>query len=242
LFEQARTGIPQLCQNCHADVAVNAEGKPDVLNMSAAIHGWHANYIPYNDARACVLCHPASTKGATRCNRGMHSALELSCTECHGTMQEHALAVLKSQNDHPAAERLMKNLSTTTVADVDEVNPRSPWVNQPDCLTCHEDFEKPEAGYNAFNEWNTDFSELYRMRTDNVGIRCQACHGSTHALYPANNPFNKNRDNIQPVQYSGMPYPIGSNLSCEVCHTIKMKDAVHHENMEHMFRNAALVE
>jgi cytochrome bd-type quinol oxidase subunit 1/mono/diheme cytochrome c family protein len=241
LFKKAKDGKPQLCQSCHADVAVGAVGKSGVLNFSAAMHGWHANYMPYNDARACVLCHPASKKGNTRCNRGMHSALGLTCINCHGTMQEHAIALLKSQLDHPAAGRLMRHLATRITTEIDEVNPRSPWVNQPDCLTCHEDFEKPEAGYNAYNTWNEDFSELYRMRTDNVGIRCQACHGSTHALYPANNPFNKNRDNIQPVQYSGMSYPIGSNLSCKVCHTVEMQDAVHHENMERMFRNAALV-
>ena len=136
----------------------------------------------------------------------------------------------------------MVNLKPSQVASIEEINARLPWVKEPDCLTCHDGFEKPEQGYSAYNVWNDDFMELYRIRTDDIGIRCTACHGSTHALYPANNPYNRNRDNMQPMQYANQPTPIGSNLKCETCHTIKMEDTVHHDNMEHMFRNAALLE
>ncbi|MEJ2545673.1 MAG: multiheme c-type cytochrome [Calditrichaceae bacterium] len=177
LLDQAKQGNPKLCQSCHADPALAAEGDSTVVNFSAAMHGWHANYMPYNDARACV----------------------------------------------------------------DDINPRWPWIKEPDCLTCHEDFDQP-IGDSGYNVWNDEFEELYRIRTDNVGIRCEACHGSTHALYPAKNPFSKNRDNMQPMQYANQPTPIGSNLKCETCHTIKMEESVHHENMEHMFRNADLLE
>ena len=241
LYKMALDGKPQLCQSCHADPALNADGKPEVLNFSAAMHGWHANYMPYNDARACVLCHPASKKGNTRCARGFHTTLGLTCVNCHGTFQEHVLSLLRGEEQKLAAQRLMTHLQPTAVATVKDVNPRQPWIQEPDCLTCHEDFEKPAEGYNGFNVWNEEFEELYRIRADNVGIRCEACHGATHALYPAHNSYNKNRDNMQPIQYSGSPYPIGANLSCEVCHTVKMEDAVHHENMEHLFRNADLV-
>ena len=89
--------------------------------------------------------------------------------------------------------------------------------------------------------WNDDFSELYRQRTDNAGIRCEACHGATHALYPAHNRFSENRDNIQPMQYSKMPLPIGTNMDCQVCHKIEMEFPIHHENMLRMFRNTRLI-
>jgi hypothetical protein len=130
-------------------------------------------------------------------------------------------------------------LEPTKVSDKAEINPRLPWVKEPDCLTCHVDFEKPEDGNTAFNVWNDDFSELYRIRTDYAGVRCEACHSATHAEYPASNAFGRNRDNIQPIQYQGQPYPIGSNISCEVCHMQKMEDPVHHENMYRQFRNLA---
>ncbi|MBN2423515.1 MAG: c-type cytochrome [Calditrichaceae bacterium] len=237
LYKSAADGKPQLCQDCHEDPALNTEGKPDVLNFSAAMHGWHANYLPYDDARSCILCHPANPIGITRCNRGLHNSLRLVCTDCHGTMQEHSLSLLKGQVEKPASAALMANLTTTNVNSTDDVEPRTPWIKEPDCLTCHQDFEKPAENSNAFNIWNDEFEELYRIRTDNAEIRCPACHGSTHALYPAKNPYGKQRDNLQPIQYSGQPFPIGSNNTCEVCHKTKMQDAIHHENMEHAFRN-----
>lgn len=242
LYRQALNGKPQLCQNCHADPALGAEGKADVLNLSAAMHGWHANYMPYDDARACVLCHPASDRGNTRCNRGLHKILGMTCTDCHGSFSEHALSLLRYEEEKAAACRLMVHLKPTQVASVDSVKSRRPWINEPDCLTCHRDFGIPEPQSNAFNVWNDNFEELYRMRTENVGIRCPACHGATHALYPAHNPFMKNRDNMQPMQYSRQPTPIGSNQTCATCHTIAMEFSVHHENMEGMFRNMSLIQ
>jgi len=56
-------------------------------------------------------------------------------------------------------------------------------------------------------------------------IPCIACHSSTHAIYPAFNPYGTNRDNIQAMQYQGMPLPIGGEVKCEVCHKIKMNNA-----------------
>jgi hypothetical protein len=145
--------------------------------------------------------------------------------------------LLKGQEGKKSTARLLAGLSTTKAASKEEVKGRTPWLNEPDCLTCHADFEKPAPNATAYNVWNTDFAELYRNRADNAGIRCQSCHGTTHAEYPAKSPLGNNRDNIQPIQYSGSPYPMGSNISCEVCHTKKMEFPIHHENMYHKFRN-----
>ncbi|HIJ20278.1 MAG TPA: cytochrome C, partial [Deltaproteobacteria bacterium] len=62
-------------------------------------------------------------------------------------------------------------------------------------------------------------------------LRCIACHGSTHAIYPARNPFDTYRDVIQPMQYQKNPYAIGANRSCFVCHTEEVEESVHHPNM-----------
>ena len=128
------------------------------------------------------MCHPANQKGSTRCLRSIHATLGLQCTNCHGSMDEHALGLLRGQEEKRSAARLMKNLKTTQVASVEDVNPRTPWLNEPDCLTCHEEFEAPEANPSAFNVWNEEMSELFRMRTGDGDIRCEACHSSTHAL------------------------------------------------------------
>ena len=135
----------------------------------------------------------------------------------------------------------MAHLKPVHVDSVEDINPRLPWVQEPDCLTCHKEYGVPNRNENAFNRWNQNFSELYRMRTGEGGVRCEACHGSMHALYPAENPYLKKRDNIQPLQYGGLPFPLGSNLTCAVCHTTTMEDSIHHQNMEHVFRNAHLV-
>ena len=241
LYKEALAGEPKLCQSCHADPALGAPGDSTVLNFSAAMHGWHANYMPYEDARACVMCHPAAKGGNTQCSRGFHNTLGVTCTDCHGTMSEHGLALLKAEEQKEVAQRLMKNLVPSQVASAAEVNSRWPWLQEPDCLTCHVEFEAPIQPASAFNIWNTYPGDLYRMRHDWVDIRCEACHGATHALYPAHNPYDRHRDNMQPMQYGGLPLPLGSNGTCAVCHTQEMEDAVHHPNMEHPFRNAELL-
>ncbi|MBW2094580.1 MAG: cytochrome C [Deltaproteobacteria bacterium] len=238
LLKQARQGRPKLCQSCHADAVLGSPGKEGPLNFSAAMHGWHANYMPYDDARSCVLCHPAKRQGNTRCARGFHNTIGMTCVNCHGNMQEHGLALLKAEKTKSRSKRLMAHLRPVHVGSVEKINPRIPWVQEPDCLTCHQDFRAPKGSPNAFNHWNQEFSGLYRIRVGEGGIRCEACHGSPHALYPAQNPYMKNRDNMQPMQYAGFPYPIGSNRTCAVCHTVEMEDSIHHENMEHDFRNA----
>ena len=237
LLAQAKNGKPRLCQECHADPAVGAEGKPDVLNFSAAMHGWHANYMVFDGAAACAMCHPANLKGNTRCARGIHSKVNVTCIDCHGSLQEHALGLLRGEEEKPRAKMLMANLTSKQVESVDEVNPRTPWLKEPDCLNCHVDFEKPEPGASGYNQWTEGPEELYRIRTDNAGIRCPACHGATHAEYPASNAYSPLHDNIQPLQYTGHPYPIGANMKCETCHIIKMEDPIHHENMMRTMRN-----
>ena len=237
LYSSARKGQPKLCQSCHADPALKAEGNPELPNFSSAMHGWHANYMSGMKEDACALCHPAYRKGRTRCLRGVHSRLGVTCVNCHGMLEDHAISLLNGQKEKAGVMRLLKNVKPRMAENADDIQPRTPWLNEPDCLGCHEDFEKPSQNASSFNQWVSGPEELYRIRTDNVGIRCEACHGSPHALYPANNDYNKHRDNIQPLQYSGNPLPIGSNRSCQVCHMRRKSDPVHHENMMRAFRN-----
>ncbi len=237
LYELAAGGKPTLCQSCHADPALGANGQEGHNNFSAAVHGWHANYMYVQGGQACVMCHPASGKGNTRCNRGVHPQAGLNCINCHGTLSDHASGLLNAQKENPSSKRLLKNLQTT----IPEVNPRLPWIQEPDCLGCHRNFEAPKEGATSLNKWVAGFTDLYRIRTDNAGVRCEACHNSAHSEYPAINAFGKNWDNTQPMQYSGSPLPIGSNINCEVCHLKKMEFPVHHPNMVREFRNVALI-
>ncbi|MCL7487168.1 MAG: cytochrome ubiquinol oxidase subunit I [Desulfobulbaceae bacterium] len=235
----ADNNMPVLCNCCHADSSQDAPGNKEQLNLSAAIHGFHANFLGERGAMYCVMCHPADSGGATRSFRGIHRGLGLNCTYCHGEIEDHAISLLKAEHEQgkERAAVLLGNIRPANFESVDAVVPRRPWVNQPDCLDCHEGFQAPEVD-TTFNRWTAGEEDLYRNRTDESGrLRCAACHGSPHAVYPAMNPYSPYRDVLQPMQYQGQFYPIGSNMNCKVCHTIDMEYEMHHPNMLREFRN-----
>ena len=232
LLKLGGKGQPRLCKSCHPDDALKAKGNPELLNLSAAMHGWHANYLTDRGTEACFKCHPSSPDGATKFFRG-HHAKNFDCTSCHGTLEDHALSLLKAEHTagKKGAARLMKHLKPRSVETLEKMNPRIPWINQPDCQNCHVDYERPDPGnVTAFNRWTKDLKELYRFRHDDTGsLMCEACHNSPHANYPATNKYGRDRDNIQPLQYQKNRKTIGAN-NCKLCHTIDMDSEVHHEN------------
>jgi cytochrome bd-type quinol oxidase subunit 1 len=244
LLEDAKEGHPRLCQSCHADPMLKAPGRPGVLNFSAAMHGLHANFLSGMDQEACNMCHPTGPEGKTSCYRGRHSEIGVGCTECHGTMEDHALSLLANQADIPAAARLARGLEPVNVMTKEEIKPRMPWLMEPDCRSCHTNFNIFEDGFDgtAFNRWVPGYEALYRNRTDNHGVMCAACHGSTHAIYGAYNKYGLHRDNQQPLQYQGMAGTIGTHGQCMVCHTQVMESNGHHRNMVNRELPALLVE
>lgn len=236
LLLQANNGKPVLCQSCHPDPLLNAAGKPELLNLPAAIHGFHVNYLAERPgAEACHSCHPTGPDSYTYCARGVHaSQVGITCVNCHGTLEDHALTLLRAEQDagKQKAAKLMRHVRPRLVAAVEDISPRTPWNDQPDCLGCHEDFARPESrDAQAFNKWVRGPAGLYRLRSDDAGIMCQACHGSTHAEYPATNLFNPVLDSIQPMQYQGNTMPIGAKGNCAVCHTEDMYDEFHHPDI-----------
>lgn len=52
---------------------------------------------------------------------------------------------------------------------------------------------------------------LYRFSTGHGGLKCEACHGSTHAEFPASH----TNDNIQSLQRQGH---VGTLVECTSCH------------------------
>jgi cytochrome bd-type quinol oxidase subunit 1 len=228
---------PVRCRDCHA--GAEAAGDPARLNLSAAMHGFHANYLRGRGAEACALCHPSAADGATRGQRDIHASVGLDCGSCHGTVEDHAVGLLK-QEQEDGKERagvLMAHLWPQSVESIEEVQPRRPWVNQPDCLHCHADFQPPETDA-TFNLWTAGADDLFRARTDDSGrLFCAACHASAHALHPAVNPYGSHLDALQPLQYQTNRLPLGANRNCALCHTVAMEDEMHHPNMLRDFRN-----
>lgn len=226
LLRRAGSGKPESCRGCHAETSANGSR----LNLSAAVHGLHAHYISERDARACNLCHPNDPAGPTRFFRGVHALAGLSCVDCHGALSDHALSLLAAEKGKSRASRMAERLVPVRAKSASGISPRRPHVDMPDCLACHEEFGKPKKGASAFNRWAGE-DERYGARADNIGIRCGACHGAMHALYPARNPYRARRDVIQPLQYIKAPYAIAAERRCAVCHREGKRDEAHHENM-----------
>ncbi|MEW6595359.1 MAG: cytochrome ubiquinol oxidase subunit I [Thermodesulfobacteriota bacterium] len=238
LLRQAGEGKPLRCQLCHPDPR-DGKGNPKGLSLSAAMHGFHAPILKGRGADACFFCHQdGAPHGATRFYRGIHNELGLDCTACHGVMEDHALSLLmaEQQAGKTAAARRLALLKPVGVDQPAQIKPRQAWISQPDCLGCHVDFQPPGSS-TAFNQWTAGEADLFRRRTDNMGIPCAACHNSAHAVYPATNPYDAERDNIIPRQYQGNPYPLGANKNCALCHTREMKEEMHHPNSLTNFRN-----
>ncbi|MEZ4999938.1 MAG: cytochrome ubiquinol oxidase subunit I [Bacteroidales bacterium] len=243
LLADAEAGKPTLCQSCHADPALGAAGKPEVLNFSSAMHGFHANYLSGMNEDACNMCHPSRAEGNTTCFRGRHADF-LDCTTCHGKIEDHALALLKGEASKEASPRLSASLEPVYVATREEITGRTPWLMEPDCKGCHTNFNIQVDGWDgtAFNNWAPGYSALYRNRTDDMGMMCIACHGSTHAVYGAVNKFDRMRDNIPPIQYQGLAGTIGTHNSCFVCHRKNMNQDGHHRNQVNRQFEAPLVD
>lgn len=210
------------CASCHDDSMQGAEDNDDKLNLSAAIHGVHAVHLAGREAEdSCMKCHPATTL------RGQHEMLGFVCTDCHGTMEDHAASLLKGEKETgiASADKLLALLNPPTI-NKEAIAPRQPWINQPDCLTCHVDFAPPEAD-SAFNQWTEGKAALFAARNDDMeAVSCGGCHGSPHAVYPATE-----RDNVLPLQYMDEAQAMGANSNCVVCHGEEMEDPIHHNGM-----------
>ncbi|HEX7503136.1 MAG TPA: cytochrome c3 family protein [Acidobacteriota bacterium] len=121
---------------------------------------------------ACYDCHPGAT---TKCSRSVaHTAADGNCSACHGKMSDVAGSVAAGK--------------------------RTPWLQEPTCVTCHPGIPEIDSG-----------ASLYRNAFGHHGVSCAACHGSPHAQVPS----SQAADNYQPIQYQGKARPIGD---CRVCH------------------------
>lgn len=222
LAAQAEAGKPQRCQSCHADQAQPPAGGEKILNLSTALHGWHANYLSNRGAEACGLCHPVNPQGASHLFRSTHLSRGLDCTRCHGTLEDHALGLLKAEHaaGKPRAAGLMKNLKTRLAPSLQTLAPRQPWLSKPDCNACHDLASKPTPKRLGVNAWT---KKLYHTRRDDMNaVACPACHNVAHAEYPAA------AGNEQPLQYQRNPRPLGADGNCKACHTEEMSDFSHH--------------
>ncbi len=200
-------GQPILCADCHSSNALQTKGAKGVPSLTRAIHKRHSSVKDpdtgktldsINDRTACYRCHPGSK---TRCLRGAMGGNNIECQDCHGDM--------------------------STVADPN----RQGWLDMPACQYCHNrtgpkgDFTRYKSVFSSGNTLRTVYSSrfatnrntpltglsLYRFSKGHGGLQCEACHGSTHAIYPSTH-YN---DNLQSQHLQGYK---GTLSNCATCH------------------------
>ncbi len=237
LFNKGKTIV---CSSCHGDISRGTKGGMEVLNLSAAIHGFHATHLHGLDGQeSCNLCHSSADNGVTRSFDGIHKSIELDCSNCHGSIVDHAVSLLKEESaaGKGRADGLLAKLAGLGDVEQSDIMPRKPWVMEPDCLNCHEEFEPPESD-DGFNSWTDDENGLFHNRKgEEEVILCLSCHGSPHSIYPASHAYGKEKGALQPLQYQKNPYPIAADQNCAVCHTVEMEEEMHHPNSLSTIRN-----
>jgi hypothetical protein len=206
---------PVLCAACHASEALGTGGAAGVDPLTRSMHSLHANVIAPDtgltlnntaNRTSCYQCHPGSE---TRCLRGAMGAAvaadgsaAMQCQSCHGTMSQVGAAT------------------------------RTGWLNEPNCQQCHtgsatqnngqlrytsvfENNGTPRVPVSQMFATNADTPapgiSLYRFSKGHGGLQCSACHGSTHAEFPASH----RNDNLQSQKLQGHA---GVLANCTSCH------------------------
>lgn len=244
--QQAKKGQTVDCRSCHNGLTFqygeSAAGSN--LGVSAALHGWHAQYLAGRGADACLSCHiglgrsPDEPDSAARplMLRDVHLERGLSCVSCHGFMEDHSLALLKAEEKagQVLAGPAMQRLQPRSAKTAEDIKSRLPWSQEPSCAGCHDFNKKPDyTTASSFNHWTEDETGLFGRSSDEMGqVRCAGCHGAPHAVYPALNPLSRDRDNLPPLQYQEHARAMGAAGNCAVCHGEPMDDSAHHPLVE----------
>lgn len=204
----ARAGRPVLCAACHASNALGTSSIAGTKPLTESMHAKHASVTDPTSGQtldsstnrsSCYQCHPGST---TKCLRGaMGSAtladgsMAMQCQSCHGNMS------------HVGASG------------------RVGWLQQPNCQACHHDGKRELEAVNSSGQLKTWTDNrfattanspaagysLFRTSEGHGGLKCEACHGATHAEYTSSHV----NDNLLSMDTQGY---LGTVAECSSCH------------------------
>lgn len=219
ILAQTRTTIPTSdeinCAKCHAPNGTLTDTFNDILAKHDQMHG---TSLQSNKPVLCASCHASPALGTplqagkpylSQAIHHSHATRGAACYDCHpGPVTKCSRSV-----KHMAADG---NCSTchgdmATVASSVAGGTRTPWLNEPKCVTCHNTNNANSTGIAEVDTGTT----LYRNATGHGGVFCTACHGSPHAMTPS----TEASDNYQPMQYQGKAVVLGD---CRVCHNTSL--------------------
>jgi hypothetical protein len=231
---------PVLCASCHYSPALDLEKKgaqgvqQQLSTLSQVMHKYHGELQDTNGQRifpdnapleqSCYQCHPGKN---TQCQRDVMRNAGIQCYECHGNLAAVA-------GTHP----LQTGGSLDGGADG---KARRSWTDLPRCQSCHtgdsinylkdsnmvlnstdgfrlrQAYRTGDLAASPILAANKRFAEnnntLFRNSKGHGGVACEACHGSTHAIWETIDP--NGNDNIAAQQLQGHS---GTIMECGTCH------------------------
>jgi hypothetical protein len=208
-------GKPILCATCHASNALPTVGVAGVPPLTTSIHSLHAGVTDpssglvlddSNNRSACYSCHPGST---TKCLRGAmgnavaaDGSVAMQCQSCHGSMSKVGTSGREGWLDEPSCQNChtgpaSHNNGQIRYTDVFEASGDPRIAVDPRFATNQ---NVPLPGFS-----------LYRFSAGHGNLKCEVCHGSTHAVFPSSH-LN---DNLQSIALQGHA---GTLVECVACH------------------------
>jgi hypothetical protein len=209
------------CQLCH-----NTPGLTVTVDILTKHDKLHPGYDLLNKRPvACGTCHrqePLASLGVypgnpnmSSLSRAMHNSHKSrftdpavlqalggdSCYACHPGVVTKCL-----RDVHSKAGMTCVSCHTSMEA-VASLN-RRPWIDEPSCGTCHPLAKNPTHADYQFEEPG----KLFRQSKGHMGIPCEVCHNTPHALTPATMAV----ENTQSVNLMGRTGVIDK---CILCHT-----------------------
>lgn len=184
--------------------------------------------------QTCYQCHPGKS---TKCLRGAMFQGGMVCQDCHGDMEQvgNDFTADFASTPFPGGADLSKRVSWANEPGCQSCHTGDasnnlatsyPNIVAPDgirLLQAYQTTTHPVDGTKVATVIKAPASrfaenqDLYRLSQGHGGVKCEGCHGSTHAIWPVTpreGPFVAN-DNLAATQLQGHD---GKIQECDVCH------------------------
>lgn len=211
------------CDSCHSGTVATKNGQRNTSvskNILIRHDKLHGTDLMNTRPVLCASCHADPALGAP--GKPGVSMLSTAMHGSHADRMGKTRMVNKCYACHPGAQtqclrgvHFDRGMTCTDCHDgmVALGQPgRTPWVDEPKCGSCHQrqGFQFEETG------------KLFRDSRGHGGVKCEACHGSPHAIAPSVNA----RDNVQAIALQGYA---GTINKCTVCHTQQPEEVFFHK-------------